>query len=597
MLQNLKYILAVWLCLLPYGAFAETYWIDDNGTAANLAACSGSTPLSGAAACSYDKANGSGVVAGDTVYYREGTYSGITGSAIAPYNSGTSGSRITFSAYNNEKVTFVAGDQSAYCIRLPSQDYVTIRGITCSNFNYHFHFGTAPSSVSGNNVADSDYNEIDSCTFTGIYNSLAGDVWRGSTIWGNYNWVHRCTFSNYGYFGANDDMGVPLELGWDDGLAETCKNNVIENNSLVGGGHHVIGIQGSRNVVRNNWIQNYKWADVGGTLYGSKVVYMVGKLDNDEQNLLENNRIGYGADSPEASTPEGEGILMSTDKNILRYNSFIRNYMSGIYLDGGHAGSPSPTQGVYNAIYNNTFWYCGYYEGNTATSSKTYWDTQYTHAIVIDEAGGSINNLIANNIFYQNNNKKTGLANYSVIKTYSPSGWDVVAQQDMRNNWDVSQGDPKFINITGTPDPTNSTQYNFNLQSDSGAIDGGSHLTEANGSGSNSTSLVVNNAYPFQDGWGHGAGGGAVVVADWICVGTVSNCVQISSINYSTKTITLSSAISWSNGAYIWLYKNSSGTRVLYGNAPDCGAWDIGAYEYISTAGNTGFSISGGSFR
>jgi hypothetical protein len=62
---------------------------------------------------------------------------------------------------------------------------------------------------------------------------------------------------------------------------------------------------------------------------------------------------------------------------------------------------------------------------------------------------------------------------------------------------------------------------------------------------------------------------------DWIAVGQVDNVVQISSINYSTNTITLASPISRSDGDPVWLYRDSSGRRVLYGSAPD-----VGAHEY-----------------
>ena len=69
----------------------------------------------------------------------------------------------------------------------------------------------------------------------------------------------------------------------------------------------------------------------------------------------------------------------------------------------------------------------------------------------------------------------------------------------------------------------------------------------------------------------------ANVNADWIAIGTVSNVVQISSINYSTNTITLASAMTWSNNDSVWLYKNSSGEQVLYGSAPDQGAHEYEA--------------------
>jgi len=70
----------------------------------------------------------------------------------------------------------------------------------------------------------------------------------------------------------------------------------------------------------------------------------------------------------------------------------------------------------------------------------------------------------------------------------------------------------------------------------------------------------------------------------------VSNTVQISSI--SGNTITLASPISWSNADDIWLYKDSDGTIVLYGSAPDMGAFEYGEEELPRIQGTS--TIRGG---
>ena len=86
----------------------------------------------------------------------------------------------------------------------------------------------------------------------------------------------------------------------------------------------------------------------------------------------------------------------------------------------------------------------------------------------------------------------------------------------------------------------------------------------------------TNNVCPscyFQDGtWGSDLTHGVTLFPDQIAIGTVSNVVAISSINYSTNTITLATAATWANGAPVWLYKKSDGVLVLKGNAPDIGA-------------------------
>jgi len=573
---------------------ATTYWVSPTGAAANLAACSGATPLSGTSACSYDKANGSGVAAGDTVYYRAGTYSGITGTVISPYNNGTSGSRITFSAYNNEVVTFVGGGPTCTAVNLP-RTYIKVSGIIFQNFYHHLV------------ILSGSYNEIENCTFDGMY----GLDWRGSNIMNgsHHNWIHGSTFTHYGYFGGGDDAGVPLEIGYDSGPNPGIYYNVLDNNIFAYGGHHVVGLQGIQTVFRNNYMHNENWSDFGGTLYGNRVLYSIGDLNDDGQNLIEGNRIAYGGQTSEATDPSGEGILLSTNSNIIRYNEFVRNYLNAMYVDGLHGGQSG--EGRYNAIYNNSFWYVGYYEGSSVTPNKPNFDNAYTHGLLIDEkTNNSIDNLIANNIFYQGKNAKIPLSDLITEYIQQIGDWRVPILQDLRANWYSTSGDPKFVSITGTPNPTNRTQYDFRLQSNSSCINAGTYLTETNGAGTNSTTLTVNNAYPFQDGWGTWPSGGPAVYADWICIGTVNNCVQIDGtttksvtgctgsatpwgccsgsgsgtcgIDYTNKKLYLASPITWSNGANIWLYKNSSGQQVLSGSAPD-----YGAHEYISGSTDT----------
>jgi hypothetical protein len=104
------------------------------------------------------------------------------------------------------------------------------------------------------------------------------------------------------------------------------------------------------------------------------------------------------------------------------------------------------------------------------------------------------------------------------------------------------------------------------LQTGSPAIQAGGPLTTvATTDSGGGTLLVVADAHFFQDGW-------AGVSPDWIAVGSVTNVAQITSIDYSTNTISLTGAITRTAGQPVWLYKNSSGRRMLYDAAPDVGA-------------------------
>jgi hypothetical protein len=102
-------------------ALAETmYWVSPTGTAAWVD-CNSQTPLSGSAACALATAN-SNAGAGDTVYLRAGTYS----QGIAPAQSGSSTSRLTYRGYTGEtaKITGVARG-----INVIGKSYITIDGV------------------------------------------------------------------------------------------------------------------------------------------------------------------------------------------------------------------------------------------------------------------------------------------------------------------------------------------------------------------------------------------------------------------------------------------------------------------------------------
>jgi hypothetical protein len=219
----------------------------------------------------------------------------------------------------------------------------------------------------------------------------------------------------------------------------------------------------------------------------------------------------------------------------------------------GVAGYSGYSNAVNNRIYNNTFFNNGLGISGGSSDAAVY---------VTSEAGQSpTGNVFKNNLYYSH---------------YQIYGGNRYSTQTYANeyNGDVS-GNPLFVNASTTPptDKTNSNYPNLDLQSNSPAINQGGALTTVavadTGSG---TSLIVSDATYFQDGTYAPPG---TVNADWIAVGTVSNVVRISSINYSTNTIALANSISRNDNDPVWLHKKSDGVQVLYGSAPDPGAYEF----------------------
>ncbi|MBE9483407.1 MAG: hypothetical protein IMY74_01085, partial [Bacteroidetes bacterium] len=495
-------------------------WVSVTGSA-SWSACQSATPLSGAAACNLNTANAN-VQAGDTIYLRSGTYN----SYIAPLNSGTATQRIIYQNYNSEIVTI---DGAAYAILLDGDDYITVDGIGatgCTRFLYL--------------INGANYNIIKNCSF----DDSSDSTWSASKIKASsqYNWIQNCQFSKGGECTAGgSDHGLVLEIGNEESSSDLSNYNLVEDSTLFHGGHHVLGVHGRYNTIRNNYMHNEAWSRDRG----NRVYYTTGYEVNTGYNLIENNRFGYAARPCDDYTTGSLSIC--TKNNIFRYNKLYHHNAAGLQFYG-YAGY---SDGSYNRIYSNTIFNSGY--NIYPTYEEGFEDTAVTFM-----HSANTGNVIKNNLYF---------SNYQVYTGYT-------AAQIFANNWDGdTQGDPLFVNASTTPpvDKNDSTLPNLNLQSGSPAIDvGGALTTVAAADTGSGMSLVVSDAGYFQDGTWAPSG---TVDADWIAVGTVGNVVQISSI--SGNTITLSNSISRQDSDSVWLYKDSDGTIVLYGSAPDAGAYEV----------------------
>ena len=462
--------------------------------------------------------------AGDTVYIKAGTYS----TYINPSNSGTSVNRITYRNYDTNTVTISGAD---YAVYLNGKSYITVQGINatnCAQFLYLIN------GASHNIIA---YSNFDSQSPPG---------WDVSVIMGSsqYNWIHHSQFSKGGECSAaGSDDGSVLEIGSEGSYSDLTRYNIFENNVFFHGGHHVVGLFGGYNTFRNNYLHNEVWS----RSRGNRTLYMNGRSAVTGHNLVEGNRFGYAARPCDNFTVGN--VAMSTQNNIFRYNKLYHSnaYAIGTWSYSGYSNAE------YNTIYNNTIFNTGYniypsYEEGSEDTAITFMHSS------------NANNKLKNNLYY---------SNYQVYTGYS-------GNQTFANEWDGdTRGNPLFVNASTTPpvDKDNSSNPNLDLQAGSPVIDFGGPLTTVavadTGSG---TSLMVSDADYFQDGTYAPSG---TSQGDWIAVGTVENIVQISSINYSTNTITIAYSISRADNSSVWLYKKSDGERVLYGTAPDAGASEV----------------------
>jgi hypothetical protein len=554
MIRQIMMILTVGLLIfLPFlggAAFAETYWVSPTGNA-TWADCQSGARLDGSACCSLSAAN-SNAVAGDTINIRGGTY---TYGEIAPSNSGTLENKITYKAYTGETPILTGMNGATISINLGEKRYISIKGITVHDVDRHFLLNKGAS-----------YNELAYCTFSGKAGIDPPKIWDGGISGGDpctNNWIHHCTFSVCGggvTESCNDGGGFQLGVPRYD---DHSNYNTIEDCYFEYGGHHNLETFTKYNVIRNNvfHFEGYfaapnppcPYSPDSNGLYGNRNVQLYDGYDSEGvYNLFEGNRLGHAGRPPDDDG--ADNLALTSPKNIVRYNSFFNAAHAGIYFKIG-----LDSYGSNNRVYNNTLYYNGVNEGSGYTH-------RYGMVFGAGKTNYTVGNVIKNNLFYANY-----WGDYA-----ARGGLSSLSYQIIEHNWLNANGDPIFVD-PDMSDKSSTALPDLSLQASSRAIDGGTHLTEANGAGTNSTTLIVDDALYFQDGsWGSALAGHQ---GDWIAIGTTNNIVQISSNDYATNTITLASEKTWSDKAKIWLYMRSDGTRVLYGSAPDYGAYE-GSYVF-----------------
>lgn len=453
--------------------------------------------------------------AGDTVYIRAGTYS----SYIAPVNSGTSLNPITYCNYGSDTVTV---SDAPYGVFLDGKSYITVRGIDFHNLDKFLWLQDG-----------ANHNTIAYCNFERGRNI----GWSGSKIYrsSSYNWVHHCRFAEYGEYGT-DDIGSVLDLGNEGSKTDLSIYNLLEENEFCHGGHHIFGLYGKYNVIRNNYFHNENWLDG----YGNRNVYLNGYIESSGWNLIEGNRIGYSGIPPDNWGTTG--MSLSTSHNIVRFNCFYHNNLSGI---GMTTTSTYYSDIAHNKIYHNTFVHNGFNMAmghNALTSAIGF--AKYSGTKMIAQ------NVIKNNIY---------LHHYQDYGTYYVS----LSDQVLEGNWNgETDGDPLLVDApTVLGDPQIADLPNFRLREGSPCVDGGTFLTNIVSADGSGTTLEVADAGYFTDGWG-------IIEGDIIRLQGTTQTAQITAINYETQLLTFDRDLTWTQGQGISL--------TYQGNAPDVGAFETG---------------------
>jgi len=575
----------------------DCYWVSPAGQAAWSAAKS-ATPVSSNACCSLKTACAS-AKAGDTVYLRGGTYSFAkeNDTAMELANSGVAGTPaqwITFRNAPNETPEIKgAHGPRQWGLVLRGNSYVRIDGLTFDSLSDPGEISSAAHHV-----------EIVNCAFQNNGLNARGFIMcelrtrsGGSdyTAYVSHIWVHSNVFSRLAMGGLEKDGtcregGDAVRVGFPGGTGhdtpgETKGGNhhiTIEDNLIEYAGHACMDTYGTELVIKNNVFHNEPWypAQVGAKpprypatnylnqAYENKWSHRNWQVSDDfcrdyTHNLLEGNRVGHAGPNP--NNNGAQNLDLAAPKNICRYNSLYNAMESGLLFKYRHnevkKNGAGGNGGTYNRVYNNTIYHNGYGYPFYETCKYPVCPMDFSAISYYQPVTGG--NIIKNNLLYDNHS----------VHLYK---WEINPRNDaintILNNFQTRDGDPLFVN----PDlsqPTSRTLPDLNLKTGSPAIGKGANLTVARGSGNSSKTLVVDDALYFQDAtWGADLTHGVTLFPDWIAIGDVDKVVQIASIDYDKNTIALAEPMTWSDGAKVWLYKKSDGTRVLYGKAPDMGA-------------------------
>jgi len=234
-------------------------------------------------------------------------------------------------------------------------------------------------------------------------------------------------------------------------------------------------------------------------------------------------------------------LSLRTQHNIVRRNIFYECDSSGIALsaDGGNTNDASNNRIYGNVIYKNGYPLIETWDPDKSGLMLARWVDDSAHNPMTGVA-------IKNNILHEN--QLYGIYYYYVNE----------AEQHVDGNWD-EQGDPGFVDISGTADPLDFGVFDFHLQATSPCVDNGAFLTVTTNAGQGSTVLEVEDAGYFTDGWG-------LVEGDMIQLEGHTQAATITAIDYQARTLTVDAPLDWAVGTGVSL--------PYFGARPDQGVYE-----------------------
>lgn len=541
--------------------------------------------------------------AGDTVFIHAGKYS----DQIRPVNSGTSNDvRITYRAAGDGEVildTFVwhKGYGGKGLIALGGKKFVTVSGRApggsdadrliklqpANKTEIYGNFTGATGCIVENVVMERGKPNI------GPGRGWAfGDYWYKGSFESKHNILRNCEI--YGYADGNTAAEYTEDTVT---LAKVAHHNLIEN-CYIGESRHVSLNQGTgttyKNVFRNNVIDNPEHSAMSA--YG-----LAEKNYRQDHHLIENNTLKASGETAKPRGGPGNALQFAAYENIIRYNliteSGSRNTydraLAGIAVSSGVKGPRAHDNRIYHntIVHNqspaiglftfgvgqdkgrNRFWNNFLYDGDNPNGGFLlirYWRSfddgkdRWVRNVIGQPSGSPVQRVI--NLGGEDDSVAAAISKYRNPDNQEFTGWN-----GFENIYDHQLNVATFKDYAAK---------NYNLKATSPYVDSAAPLTQVSKADSGSGNLLkVDDSRVF---YGEASEFPAWmnVQNDWIAVGqnssdiTTATKVQIMGVDDITNTIILSEPITRAAGDFIWLWKDSDGTLVVKGNAPDIGAYE-----------------------
>ncbi len=555
-------LLAVTLLLTGFQSNAQIIYVDKQlsaDCAGNYSIinrdCSGSD---GDAYTTFQSAADAAVV-GTQVLIREGEYN----EQLSHQHSGEENNYITFKNFENEVVE-ISGESLNPAIWIDQKDYIIIEGLHVHDVDRWLNALGCQHIIVRDNKFERALNPYGSSK-TGIFMQTCS---------------HAKIVNNIIRESTQDNIGLI-----------DCEYSLIEGNNITKATHVLWTLKCSNyNIIRGNYFLNElqkigEIYDCHNSGYGSSKFPKLFSEDDTKYNVVENNIFAY-TPSPEDRSPYA-GIQYAGQNGIIRNNIFYE--CEGPPLDltlyGEEATHNYGNRISHNVFYNNDFGGISvsgndnYNFGDQKIKNNILFKNQFVQRDFRWSWYEELNNKPVQIMLGRDSEvlfEKNNIFNSEVDELYVIAyGTRTSSSNDAPKTlgwWETSYSEVFKNNLQTDPKFVDETSEDFHLLENSPMIDAGTFLTRTTNSGAGITTMEVDDAGWFIDGFG-------IVSGDTIQLEGQNTYAIIISIDYPASTLTLDRAGSWDTGLGVSLKYNDDGP-------------DLGAYEYSSISSGIAGGLS-----